>query len=144
MSRGYSSWTVWSSIGSSRSSRSSRASWCSSKSDVECVSDMLRVLVLHARGRFIISSRYKGARDDLCGHHQGLSRHSAATACVMPCGGFLLVVPFSVWASQATCFNNCRCASDLLINRVRGLIFGVWVGGHWVHFNLVSLMIGLS
>ena len=63
ISRGYSSWNVWPSVGISwsfRSSRPSRPSWCSSEGNVECVSDMLRVLMLVARGRFIVPSRYNG------------------------------------------------------------------------------------
>jgi len=76
---------------------------------------MLWVLVLSASGR-VISSRYKGARDDLCGHHQGLCRHSEATVRVNSNGCSLLIVPFSVWASWATCVDNHWCASDLYVD----------------------------
>ncbi len=66
--------------------------------------------MLCARGRFVVSSRYNGARDDLSGCHQGLCRHSSATACVTVCSidrGPMLTVPFSVWASWAACVDNC-------------------------------------
>src|SRR6266851_3645042 len=121
MSRGYCSWAVWSPervpwpSWSPRSFWTVGASWCSSEGDVECVSDMLWVLMLCANGR-VVSSRYKGSRDDLCGRCQGLSRHSEATVHISSDGCPLLAVPFSVWASWATWFDNCLCASDLYID----------------------------
>ncbi len=80
MSGGYPSWGVWSSIGVSRSSRPSRASWCLSKGNVECISDVLRVLVVGtgARGRFIALPRYNGSRDGLDCCHHSLCRHNIA------------------------------------------------------------------
>ncbi len=102
MSRGYSS--LQSSMWISRSSRSSgpsRPSWCSSKHNVECVSNMLRDLMLVARGR-VVSSRYKGLSNDLCCCRQGLCRHSIATACNtgwLVAGCPLLDTPSMVWAS---------------------------------------------
>ena len=121
MSRGYRSWIIWSSEGvawsswSPWSSWAARASWCSSEGDVERISDMLWVLMLRANGR-VISSRYKGSSEDLCGRRQGLSRHSEATVRISSDGCFLLAVPFSVWASQAAWFDNRSCASDLYVD----------------------------
>ena len=123
MSRGYCSWVVWSSegvVGSPRSSWSSWAvwtSWCSSESDVEGVSDMAWVLMLCVSRRVLVVSRYKGSRDDFCSRCQGLCRHNMATVCNMSNRGSLLGIPFSVWASWATCFDNCWCAPDLYANR---------------------------
>src|SRR6266851_8511853 len=113
MSGGYHSWVIRSSKGVVRAPWSSWASWCLPQGDVEGVLDMVRVLVWHSHGRLIVVSRYKGLRDDLCGCCQGLCRHSVATVCVTSNRGALLGSPFSVWASWATCFDNCWCASDL-------------------------------
>src|SRR5713101_2171799 len=121
MSGGYRFWSIWSSERvirspwSSWSSWTTRTFWCSSKGNVKHIADMLWVLVLSASGR-VVSSRYKGARDDLCGRRQGLSRHSEATVHVSSDGRSLLVVSFSVWASRATWFDHCLCASDLYID----------------------------
>ena len=136
MSRGYSSWGVWSSKRISRPSRPSRASGsfrpsgapgCLSKSDVKHVSDMLQVLLLCMNGSIVVVSRYKGSRDDLCGRRQGLSRHSVATAFVTSDWGVLASDSFSVWASWAACFNNCWCASNLYIDGEYGLVLCIWV-----------------
>ncbi len=69
--------------------------------------------MLCARGRFVVTSRYKGLRDDLCGRRQGLHRHRVATVCVTSNRGPLVGGSFSVWAFWATSFDNCWCASDL-------------------------------
>ncbi len=131
----------------SRSSRSARTSQCLPKGDVECVSDMLRVLMLVARGRLVISSRYNGLRDGLCRCRQGLCRHNVATACVVDwlSGGCpLLDTPVSVWASWAVCSDNCWCASDLYVNRGNRLVLCIWVSRGWVDFDLVSFVVRLS
>jgi len=104
---------------------------------------MLWVLVLRANGR-VVSSRYKGSRDDLCGRRQGLSRHSEATVRVSSDGHFLVAVPFSVWASWATWLNNRLCASDLYVNRGCRFIFCFQIGGSRVHFDVVSFVVWLS
>src|SRR6266851_3758880 len=116
MSGRYCSWVIRSSIWVVGSSWTSWASWCSPEGNVEGVSDMVRVLVLHSQGRVIIVSRYKGSRDDLHGHCQGLCRHNAATVCITSNGSVLLGSPFSVWASWAAYFNNCWYAPDLYVN----------------------------
>src|SRR5216683_4482479 len=122
MSGGYCSWSIWVAIGiirppwTSWASRATGSSWCSSKGDIECVVDMLWVLMLDWIGR-VVASRCNGVRDDLSVHCQGLRRHSEATVRVCSDGRSLLVVPFSVWASWAVCFDNCWCASDLYVDR---------------------------
>ncbi len=149
MSRGYRSWSVWSSeritwsSWSPWSSWTAWASWHSSEGDVEGVSDVLWVLMLRANGR-VVSPRYKGSRDDLCGRHQGFCRHSKATVRVNSDGHPLLAVPFSVWAFWAARFDNCWCASDLYIDRRCRFVFSVWVGGCWVYFNVMPFMVWLS
>ena len=143
MSGGYCSWAVRSSIGVAGPSWSSGASWCSSKGDVKCIVDMLWVLMRCASGR-VVSSRYKGSRDDLHCCHQGLRRHSEAMVHVSLDRCSLLAVPFSVWASRATWFNNRLCASDLYVDRGCRFVFGIWVNWGGVHVDVVSLVVWLS
>src|SRR6266851_945561 len=121
MSEGYRSWSVWVSIGVTWCSWCSWASWaawpswCSPEGDVECVADMLRVLMVCWIGR-VVASRYNGLRDGLGVCRQGLCRHSEAMACVCADGVPLLVVSSVVWASWFVCFNNRSCASDLYVD----------------------------
>src|SRR5229473_2163998 len=105
----WSSWTPW-------ASWATRPSWCSPEGDVECVLNMLWVLMLYWVGR-VVASRYNGPRDGLGVRRQGLCRHSEATARVCSDGRSLLLVPFSVWASRAVFFNNRSCASDLYVDQ---------------------------
>src|SRR6266851_7876582 len=128
MSGGYSCRSGWSSIGIVWSSWPAWApwavgsSWCSSEGDIERVADMLRVLMLDWVGR-VVSSRYNGLRDGLGVRRQGLCRHSEATVHVCLDGSSLVFIPFSVWASQAVCLDNCLCASDLYVDRGRRFVF---------------------
>ncbi len=153
MSGGYPPWGVRSSMGISRSSRAarpSRASWCSSKGNVECISDMLRVLMLVAStgGGIVAPSRYNGSSDVLhcCCH--GLCRHSVAIAWVVNWERSArcpwLDTPTTVWASWATWFDSRRCASDLYVDGGDRFFLSIWVHRGRIDFDSLPFVVGLS
>ncbi len=149
MSGGYHPWSVCTSVRvtwspwSSWTSWAVGPSWCSPKGNVERIVDMLWVLMQNWVGR-VVASRYNGSRDSLGVRRQGLCRHSEATVHVCLDGSSLSFIPFSVWASQAVCLDNCLCASDLYVDRGRRFVFGVWIRRGWVDFDVVPFVIWLS